>query len=269
MKIFFNSSLPRSGSTLLQNILAQNPRFYCSPTSGLIELLFASRTNFTTLDDFKLQSNGDMTKAWLGYCRGAVEGFYSALTDRPVAIDKSRGWIYYYEWLKSFYPNPKIICCVRDLRAVVSSMEKLHRRNGHLHDPSDKPAEMNFVTVDQRVAHWFRSPPVGLALNRLMDSFQKGNSTKFFFFVYERFMADPSKVMDEVYRYLDEDTFTHDFTHIEQTVSENDAVHGVYGDHKIRESLSKHEDDWNRVLGSTISSAIVANNKWFYDEFYS
>ena len=32
-KIFFNSSLPRSGSTLLQNILAQNPRFHCSATS--------------------------------------------------------------------------------------------------------------------------------------------------------------------------------------------------------------------------------------------
>ncbi len=32
--IFYQSSLPRAGSTLLQNILAQNPDIYATPTSG-------------------------------------------------------------------------------------------------------------------------------------------------------------------------------------------------------------------------------------------
>ena len=40
-KIFFQSSLPRAGSTLLQNILGQNPNFYVTPTSGVLELLFS------------------------------------------------------------------------------------------------------------------------------------------------------------------------------------------------------------------------------------
>ena len=34
-KVFFQSSLPRAGSTLLQNILGQNPEFYVTPTSGV------------------------------------------------------------------------------------------------------------------------------------------------------------------------------------------------------------------------------------------
>ena len=42
-QIFFQSSLPRAGSTLLQNILGQNPDFYATPTSGVLELLFAAR----------------------------------------------------------------------------------------------------------------------------------------------------------------------------------------------------------------------------------
>ena len=46
-KIFFQSSLPRSGSTLLQNILAQNPDFYATPTSGVLELLYAARANYS------------------------------------------------------------------------------------------------------------------------------------------------------------------------------------------------------------------------------
>jgi hypothetical protein len=37
--IFFNSSLPRAGSTLFQNLIGQNPEFYVTPTSGLIELI--------------------------------------------------------------------------------------------------------------------------------------------------------------------------------------------------------------------------------------
>jgi hypothetical protein len=36
-KIFYQSSMPRAGSMLLQNILAQNPDFYVIPTSGLLE----------------------------------------------------------------------------------------------------------------------------------------------------------------------------------------------------------------------------------------
>ena len=39
-KIFFQSSLPRAGSTLLQNIIGQNPEFYVTPTSGVLELAY-------------------------------------------------------------------------------------------------------------------------------------------------------------------------------------------------------------------------------------
>ena len=41
-KLFFQSSLPRAGSTLLQNIMGQNPDFYVTPTSGVLELVYAA-----------------------------------------------------------------------------------------------------------------------------------------------------------------------------------------------------------------------------------
>ena len=34
-RIFFNSSLPRAGSTLLSNIVGHHPNFHVSPTSGI------------------------------------------------------------------------------------------------------------------------------------------------------------------------------------------------------------------------------------------
>ena len=59
-KIFYNSSLPRAGSTLIQNILAQNPDIYTTPTSGLYEILAACRTIFTDGLEFKAQDNQQM-----------------------------------------------------------------------------------------------------------------------------------------------------------------------------------------------------------------
>ena len=46
-KIFFQCSLPRAGSTLLQNVLAQNPDFYATPTSGLIEIFLNARNIYS------------------------------------------------------------------------------------------------------------------------------------------------------------------------------------------------------------------------------
>ena len=45
-RIFFNSSLPRAGSTVLSNIVGHHPNFFVSPTSGLIDLLFGSRIGY-------------------------------------------------------------------------------------------------------------------------------------------------------------------------------------------------------------------------------
>src|SRR5688500_18398279 len=124
-KIFFNSSLPRSGSTLLQNILAQNPRFYCSPTSGVITLLESARLAFVDGPPFKAQDPKAMQAGFRGLCRAALHGFYAGVTDKPLCVDKSRMWLLNYEWLEWFYPAPKILVCVRDLRDIVGSMEKL------------------------------------------------------------------------------------------------------------------------------------------------
>ena len=52
-KIFYNASLPRAGSTLLQNVMMQNPEIYSTPTSGIIECLLNARTIYTTGDAFK------------------------------------------------------------------------------------------------------------------------------------------------------------------------------------------------------------------------
>jgi sulfotransferase len=266
-KIIFNSSLPRTGSTLLQNILAQNPALYASATSGVIELLYAARKNFTAATEFRLLGDHFYDDAWLSFCKHGLNGFYEGLTDKSVCVDKSRSWFHYYDWLTKFWPNPKIIVCIRDLRAILSSMEKLHRKNAHIDYASDVPDKMNFVTIEQRVAHWMTTQPVGLAVGRLRNAIQKGDDKMFLFVKYEDLVKDPGAVMAGLYDFIEEPKFEHNFSKIEQVLPENDSIHGIFGDHKIRPELVEVKPDWNETLGK-MSELVVRNNKWFYDRFY-
>ena len=75
-KIFFQSSLPRAGSTILQNILAQNPEIYATPTSGVLELVYAARANYTNSPEFKAQDKDVMKTGFLSFCREGINGFY-------------------------------------------------------------------------------------------------------------------------------------------------------------------------------------------------
>ena len=128
-KIFFQSSMPRSGSTMFQNIIGQNPDFYVTATSGMLELVFGARGNFTNSPEFKAQDSKLMEKGFTNFCRQGMQGYFDGITDKKYVIDKSRGWGVYRPFLNAFYPNPKIICLVRDLRSVVSSYEKIYRKN--------------------------------------------------------------------------------------------------------------------------------------------
>ena len=168
-KIFFQSSLPRAGSTLLQNVMGQNPEFYVTPTSGVLELLYAARANYTTSPEFKAQDSSLMKDGFTSFCKSGIEGFFNGVTDKPYVLDKSRGWGIHYGFLESFYPEPKVICMVRDLRGIYSSMEKNFRKSQHLDSGMVNHAQLKGTTTEKRIDIWVNSQPVGLAMERLQQ----------------------------------------------------------------------------------------------------
>jgi len=103
-KIFFQSSMPRSGSTIFQNLIGQNPDFYVTPTSGVLELVYGARVNFTNSLEFKAQDSELMKQGFLNFCKRGLEGYFEGITDKPYIMDKSRGWGIYRSFLDSFYP---------------------------------------------------------------------------------------------------------------------------------------------------------------------
>lgn len=266
-KFIFNASMPRAGSELLQVILHQNSHIYGSTTSPLLEYQYAARGNYD-LAEVKSQNPALMQKAFIAMCGAMANGYYSELTDRPVVCDKNRGWSHYYEWVDQWYPQPKMICMVRDLRSIVGSMERRYRDNRHRPEGPDNPAQLQGMTVEQRAAHWLNSAPVGLALQRTLDCFQRDVAKHMLFVRYEDLCADPSSAMRRIYEHIGEDYFEHDFNNIQKEVEEDDSHFGVYGQHTVRPVLTPVlPSDWKDVLPAPIAANVRATAKWYHDAF--
>ena len=126
-RVHFVAGLPRSGSTLLLNILGQNPRFRVGSTSGIMDVMFGVRNNWDKLIEFRASPNPE---GKLRVLRGILESYY-ADSELPVVFDKCRGWIStgMLEMAETVLGrNVKILVPVRDLREVLASFEKLHRK---------------------------------------------------------------------------------------------------------------------------------------------
>ena len=261
--------MPRSGSTIFQNVLGSNPDFYVTPTSGVLELVFGARANYTNSPEFKAQDSELMKKGFASFCKSGVEGYFNAITDKKYVLDKSRGWGVYRPFLESFYPNPKVICLVRDLRSVLSSYEKIYRKNQHKADPIRDDATSRGTTIHKRVDEWMHpSNTIGRAVERIFEMVRQGYDDKILFVRYEDLCLNPEHEMKRVYDYLELPYFEHDFDNIEQITSEDDAVYGLSNDlHKIRPSLELKPSDFKQILGVDISNWTYDTYKWYFDKF--
>lgn len=267
-KIFFNSSLPRSGSTLIQNLMGQNPEIYTTPTSGLADLVLNSKNTYAHSQAILSQDKEVMEKAFLGFCRAGMQGYFNNITEKQVIVDKSRDWGIHYNLLNMLYPNPKIICMVRDVRSIYSSMEKNFRKNPHRENHVQNPQQLVGTTLDKRIDIWASGVPVGIALDRLKDCIQQGLDKKMLFIRYEDLMQNPEIEMKRLYEYLEMPYYeSHNFENITQITHENDLVHGIYGDHKLRPKFERMPDDYNEILGFELSNNIKNTYKWFYNYF--
>lgn len=268
--IFFQSSMPRAGSTLLQNVLAQNPDIYTTPTSGVLELAYSARAMFSDSPEFKAQDPAVMQSGLIGFLNEGIHGWYDSITDKPFVVDKSRGWGIHYDLLNTVLDyKPKIVCMVRDLRQIISSMEKKFRANPLVHDPIVDWSSMAGTSVEKRVDIWLRTQPIGLALERFGEIIRKGWDKHMLFVKFENFTKDPGQEMSRIYNYLEIDSYNnHDFSNVKQTTKEDDTVYGIYGDHKINPVVRELPEDYVDILGP-VACDHIKNTTEFYFKYFN
>ena len=248
----FISGLPRSGSTLLANILSQNPRFHASATSGILDVMFGVRNQWDQLVPFRAMADREAGEAAkLRVLRGILESYY-ADDPRPVVFDKSRSWLAHLEMAEAVLGQPaRVLVPVRDYRDVLASFEMLWRRASATHQvPQEAQFYGDFQTVEGRCAVWSRGDqPLGLAYNRIRDAIRRGFRDRLHLVPFERLTGSPAEILAEIYAFLDEPPFAHDFDHVAQVTSEDDRAYGFPDLHTIRSRVELLPTRWPSVLG--------------------
>jgi len=266
--IFFNASLPRAGSTLIQNILMQNPDIYSTPTSGVIELLSTARTLYSNNDAFRAQDAKTMKSGFKNFCNKGFFGFYDGVTDRPYVMEKSRGWLGYQDFVEFFMgEKPKIVCMVRDLRSIFSSMEKNYRKNPDKDPNIVNTVELKNMTTTSRIDHYSVSPPIGPSLEWLSETFQRKQDKDILFIRFEDLTLEPERELKKIYNYLELPYFEHDFNNVQQLTFENDVIHGIFGDHQIKPQVKPIKDDYIEILSQENCDRLRQHYDWYFTTF--
>lgn len=255
------SGLPRSGSTLLANLLNQNPNFFVSPTSGLIDLVLAVRQQWDTIPSFKTSPDDKRKNATL---KGLINSFYSNESDK-VVFDRSRAWPHLSELLIELNGSVKIIACVRDIRDILASWEKLWRSNQLRHDNLSDEDRAQCATIKGRVEYWMRQDQTtGLAYNWLKDAIHRGFSKNILLVDYDDLTTNTTSTIKSIYDFVGCEYYTHNTNNITQTIFENDFQHGFIDLHTIKNKIIKNSGQWKSVLGADFESL---NNLNFWKNY--
>ena len=269
-KIHFCGGLPRSGSTILMNILQQNPRIFTTGTCALADLigshiLIKSRYR----EQFQAMSTDQADKAMYGLVHGATQGWFSGLTNKPVVISKNRSWSNVFH----LYPDSKYIVMVRDLRDIVESFERINEKTLALHAYGEAGVMTPAMHQHEKYKHYFDEPnafsvPLQTEVPRMMELFKK-TKNKVMFMRYEDFTVDPYQMLTKLYKFIDEPLFQHGLDNIKQSeMFEHDhAYFRERTDHVTMPQFRYYEKP-KRTLSDAFHAKVLKENRWFYEGFY-
>lgn len=266
-KIFFQSSLPRTGSTLLQNLIGQNPDFYVSPTSGLADLLLSTIKSFATNSDFrKLDNYNKVEQAFYNFCKQGIISYYSTFTSKPYILDKGREWIIDLNTISKIISDYKVIIMVRDLRDIIASYEKIYLKDPFHKYKWDIEYKTPYPVFDERFKQYFEFTPLLFSLTILYNLVQSKFYNNVHIIKYEDLILNPENELKKIYDYLAIPYFKHNFNNIKQITKENDNFH-LFGDHTLRQKLEAPLENHKNMIPKHISDNIYEENKWFFDKF--
>jgi sulfotransferase len=229
MRMHFISGLPRSGSTLLAAILTQNPRFQAGVASPLHGACMSVLQTLGAGSEFSVFVSDDTRRRML---RGLFDAYYVAAPDQ-VAFDSARLWSGKLPLIAALFPEARVICCVRDLRWVLDSAERIYRRN-----PLQSVALFEYnpnTTVQVRLASMMEPTKgfVGAAWSALRDGWCGEQAALLIVLRYESLVTAPAVAVGRLYEALGEAPFTHHFDRLAFSAPEYDARLGMLGLHDV------------------------------------
>ncbi|HKD08431.1 MAG TPA: sulfotransferase [Bryobacteraceae bacterium] len=258
MRIHFISGLPRSGSTLLEGILRQNPRFHAAMSGPLPEMFFSLIRTMSHASDTSIFITDTQRRRIL---RSVFEAYYADLASDKIIFDTGRAWCGLLPALVEMFPDARVVCCLRNPAWILDSIERHVQRNAFLTQRMfGFDSKGNVYTRVEALTG--KDGFVKRSLAALRQAWFGEMAKRLIAVRYESLTANPDDTIGRIYDALGEPRYAHDFTSVEYDEPQFDFNMGLPGFHKVsgpvrvnnRETILppdifKQHDDcfWNRA----------------------
>lgn len=257
--IKFIAGLPRSGSTLLTNILAQNDKFHTTPTNDLSSLILNVKSTWTELEGFKAQGLEKLIPNITATMRYMLYGFYEyPLSKNKIIFDKSRAWLNNIELLEDLLQEKvQLIVTVRDVKDICASFEKLQRKNILYRNKvySNDIAALNTRTRTEDLLSI--TGAIGQSISCLRDALQKKLNDRLIIVPFTSLTYKPKETLEQLHDKLGLERFEYDFDNVENLMLEDDlGAYGLKGLHNVRKKVFPINSNAKEILGEDLCKKI-------------
>ena len=259
--------LPRAGSTLLCQLLAQHPDLHCEGNSSPLCNALLGMRRMVSDDAFFLSQLDATFDASYGHLKTAMQGFLRGWykdSGKQGVVDKNRAWLHCVEMLLQLAPEAKIIVCLRELGQVYGSIEAQHQRTilldfiDHLAD-HDRLGRADMLFGKDRTI----GAPLS-SLHAVLD-LPVEVQQKLYFVRFEDLMARPAECMSHLYAWLDLAPFQIDPDSLAVGIQESDSHYRMKYTHRQQASISAPKA---HAIPPRIQTHIESAYGWFYDVYY-
>ena len=265
--------LPRTASTLIMNILNENPRIFTTGSCCMTYFFDACHQRSNQVSEFIALDKDVLNKSYINFLRQGMRGWFEAMTDKPIVFSKSRIWSAYFPHTFAIDPNSKYLVMVRDLRDIICSFESLVWKHPQVKYTQEDHQPFYQGSFEERMEAYCTQEFSNLGrplriLPHLIEVAEK-NLDNFFVCRHEDFNEQPRETLQQIYQWLGEPNFEHDFDNIPKPdYYEHDTIYRALVSHKTRTKLEKLEPRWPKVMTEKQSRMVIDNNRWYYETFY-
>lgn len=267
-QIIYVTGLPRSGSTLMCQLLGHHPKIYSTNhSSPLCQILDNLRHTISDNQFLLAQLDVDFDTIYnrlLNAHRGFINGWF-AETDKPIVVDKNRGWLRKVETVNLLDPDFRMIVCIRDLRQIYGSIETQHQKTLLLDFPDHMAPHSAYARADTL---FDKDGLIGGPLKSIeaMQDVSELLRQRICYVAFEAVMSDPVQTMQAIYQWLGLPKAHFDPQRLEIKPHESDSYYRFKYRHQTFPAITPPQ---KHVLSPRIERDIMKNFGWFFEQFFA
>lgn len=244
-QVFFLSGLPRTGSTLLGSLLAQNPTIHVTPTSPLYPLLVSANE---TLNSLSVQYTFNQIETGHKLYPAMARAVHAHILE-PIIFDKHRGWPRHVEAIKSIInPKARVICTVRPIAEIITSYCVLADKDPKNFIDTELTKRGKFISNETR-AELLWSEYMKVPYDNVIQGL-KTHPDNILLVNYRDLVSNPAAELARIYTFTGIKSWAgHVFKGIVNSCAEDkDAAWGMHDLHTIRPDLEMRSPSPNMYL---------------------